>query len=246
MIEIREVFKKYKKGPEVLKGLSLSCTRGKIYNLLGVNGAGKTTLINIMSGLLSMDSGSVLINGHDISLPSEHYRKHVGYVFEKPLYIERLTAWEYLDFVARLYAIPREVKKQRIQELCEFFELEGESKKLIENYSKGMKGKISLAAALIHQPECLILDEPFDGIDFLMMQKIVRLFRSMVQNGATIFISSHQMETNLNMSDHFFVLVDGQIRHSITSTQVKTELETDKALNGASQAYFEKLLTMQQ
>jgi ABC-2 type transport system ATP-binding protein len=240
MIEINQITKSYKK-QEVLKGVELTCQTGKIQALLGANGAGKSTLINIVSGLIQQDAGTLFIDDEKISTESYKYRIKVGYVFEKPIYIDKLSAKEYLTFVAKMYKIPKGEYQDRMKELLAFFELPADNKKYIEDYSKGMKNKVSLAAALIHQPNYLILDEPFDGVDFVSIQKITRLFQQMANKGTTILITSHQYDVVAELCDNFALLKAGEIvfnltmpelikkatiKHSNTEKPVKSYLES--------------------
>ncbi|MBN1951378.1 MAG: ABC transporter ATP-binding protein [Bacteroidales bacterium] len=221
MIQTIDLHKSFKRN-HVLKGTSLSCVPGQIQALLGANGTGKSTLVHILAGLLKQDKGSCFMAQEEVGKNGYAYRKTTGYVFEHPMYIEKYTATEYLEFVARMYRIPQAERKSRVAELIEFFELPGGKKNYIENYSKGMKSKISLAAALIHNPSCLILDEPFDGIDFLLVQKIGTLFKSMAANGATILLTSHQYDVISEMCDHFALLKDGDIQFNVAFDELKT------------------------
>ena len=166
MIEIKGIEKSFKTN-EVLKGVDINIEGGMIQTLLGANGAGKTTLINIVSGLMRSNAGEVKIDGEVITVESYKHRSKVGYVFEEPVYVEKFSAREQLEFLGKMQKMDKDVLKQRIDELLEFFELPTDNKKYIESYSKGMKSKVSLAMALLHNPKYLILDEPFDGIDFV-------------------------------------------------------------------------------
>jgi len=219
MIEIKKIRKSYKK-QEVLKEVNLTCQSGKIQALLGTNGAGKSTLISIISGLNKKDSGDFVIDGEKISIDNYKYRIKVGYVFEKPIYIDKLSAKEYLTFVAKMYKLPKEEYISRINELLEFFELPLDNKKYIEDYSKGMKNKVSLAAALIHHPKYLILDEPFDGVDFVSIQKITRLLKDLAKNGVTILITSHQYDVVAGLCDNFALLKTGEIVFNLTMPEL--------------------------
>lgn len=227
MIILKEIQKKYGR-QEVLKGVSLSVENGMIQALLGANGAGKSTLIKILSCILKRNGGSIEMDSEQISLDSYEYRRKVGYVFDQPIYIEKFSAKEYLEFVAEMYELPKQDYKPKIEELLEFMELPTDNKKFIEDYSKGMKAKVSLAAALIHQPKYLILDEPFDGVDFVSVQKICKLFRSMASKGACILITSHQYDIIAEVCDRFALLKEGEIKFNLTML----ELENQAKKNG--------------
>ena len=210
MIQIEHIKKSFGH-KQVLNELSLICTEGKIQALLGANGAGKSTLVHIISQLLMADNGRFFIDGEQITNDSFEYRTKMGYVFEKPIYVEKMTAKEYLDFVACMYQMPKEIKKNRVEELLIFFELDKDADNPILQFSKGMKSKISIAAALVHSPKYLILDEPFDGIDFLMSQKIIKLFKDLAAQRCTFLITSHQFDLLAELCDNFAILKNGTI-----------------------------------
>lgn len=242
MIAIKNIAKSYKK-QEVLKDVDLTCETGKIQALLGANGAGKSTLINIVSGLIKSDVGEFFIDSEKISIDSYKYRIKVGYVFEKPIYIEKLSAKEYLTFVAQMYKLPKEESPNRIDELLTFFELPNDNKKYIEAYSKGMKNKVSLAAALIHQPNYLILDEPFDGVDFVSIQKITRLFKDLAKKGVTILITSHQYDVVASLCDNFALLKAGKVIFNSTMPKlVEKAKEQYSATENPVKSYLESLM----
>lgn len=246
MIAIKEITKSYKK-QEVLKGVNLTCKTGKIQALLGANGAGKSTLINIVSGLIKNNSGTFFIDDEEITIDSYKYRIKVGYVFEQPIYIDKLSAKEYLTFVAKMYKLPKNEFPQKIEELLTFFELPNNNKKYIESYSKGMKNKVSLAAALIHQPPYLILDEPFDGVDFVSIQKITRLFKDLANKGVTILITSHQYDVVAELCDSFALLKSGEIVFNSTMDELieasKKQFDTTK---NPVKSYLESLMSNEQ
>lgn len=219
MIEIRKINKFYNKH-HVLNDLDLIVNTGVIQALLGANGAGKTTLIKIIADLIDKESGKIYIDNVLIQPKEYKYRKNIGYVFEENLLIERLTATEYLKFVGEFYWLDKTTLNKRADELITFFDLDP-GKKLIEDYSKGMKSKISLAAALIHNPKYLILDEPFDGIDFLSIQKIRKLFRDLATNGCTILIASHQYDIMSDVCDKFALLREGEILFNYTMVELE-------------------------
>lgn len=150
MISISNIHKRYKSNL-VLKGVKLSINYGCIQSLLGANGAGKSTLIKILACILESDNGELFIDNEKITIDSYGYRKKIGYVFEQPMYIEKLTPYEYLSFVGKMYGIEKNILVSRISELLIFFDLH-QTDDYIEKLSKGMKSKISIAAAIIHDP----------------------------------------------------------------------------------------------
>jgi ABC-2 type transport system ATP-binding protein len=241
MIIAKNIQKKYKT-KIALNQTSFTVEAGIIQALLGANGAGKSTLVHILSAIMQWDSGEVWIDNEPITIDSYKYRRKVGYVFEKPIYIEKLSAQEYLSFVAEMYDIPKKDYKTRVGELLAFFDLPQDNKKYIEHYSKGMKNKVSLAAALIHQPKYLILDEPFDGVDFLSIQKICKLFRSMIAKGTTILITSHQYDVIAEVADKFAFLQDGEIKFNATMAELEVMAKDFATEKNPVKAYLESLM----
>jgi len=245
MIEIIDIKKSFKQ-QEVLKGVSLTIEKGTIQTLLGANGAGKTTLINIVSGLMKSNGGEIKIDDEIITIESYKHRSKVGYVFEEPVYVEKFTAREQLEFLGKMFKIEKTVLNQRINELLNFFELPNDKKKYIESYSKGMKSKVSLAMALLHNPKYLILDEPFDGIDFVSVQNISKLLRQMASNGVAISITSHQYDVIADMGTKFALLKDGQIMFNKTFGDLKLMASEFNQEANPVKAYLESLMVTEE
>jgi ABC-2 type transport system ATP-binding protein len=242
MITIRGLSKTFK-GRQVLNSVDLEIPRGSIHALLGANGSGKSTLIYLLSGLLKADEGTCCIDGEVITPNRYQYRNKVGYVFEKPLYIEKFSAREYLQFVADLYGLPKKVYQSRVEELLAFMNLPTDNRRYIESYSKGMKNKVSLAAALIHHPQYLILDEPFDGIDFASVQKISKLLRNLAAKGVTILLTSHQYDILAAVSDHFALLKEGSVLFYLPLPALETLAARDfPGEKNPVKAYLESLM----
>lgn len=230
MISLQNISKSYQT-QNVLSDVILDIPKGIIQALLGANGAGKSTLINIISCLMSCDTGKIYVDNEEINLEKYDFRANIGYIFEKPTYIEKLSAQEFLFFVANLHKINKADTKQRISDLLDFFELPKDNKKMIEQYSKGMKSKVSLASALIHKPEYLILDEPFDGLDFLSVQKISTLLKNMAKNNTTIFITSHQYDIIADVCDKFALLKEGKIKFNKTMLELEQDAKAQNFEN---------------
>lgn len=208
MIRINSITKNFGK-QKVLDGVNLEIKSGTVQALLGANGAGKSTLVHVVAGLMKCPSGEVMIGEEPISTDSWKFRAETGFVFEQPVYIEKFTARECLTFVGKMYGIPEGELRNRVDDLVTFFDLP--ERKYIEICSKGMKSKVSLACSLIHNPKYLILDEPFDGIDFVSVQKISRTFADMARNGCTILITSHQYDIIAGLCHKFALLKNGKI-----------------------------------
>ena len=240
MIRISNIHKRYKSN-FVLKGVDISINYGCIQSLLGANGAGKSTLIKIIACILEADDGELYIDNEKITIDSYGYRKKIGYVFEQPMYIDKLTPYEYLFFVGRMYNIKKNLLDDRINELLLFLDLH-ETDNYIEKLSKGMKSKISIAAALIHNPKYLILDEPFDGLDFLSIQKITRLFRTLAEKGCTILITSHQYDVIASLCDKFALLKNGSILFNYSLEELEKVAKEYTNDSNPVKHYLEKMM----
>ena len=208
---------------KVLNNLNFTIGDGRIQALLGVNGAGKSTLIRIISGLIHPKKGHILIDNQVLNKSDLVQKRKFGYVFEQPIYIEKFSSKEYLTFLAEMHALPTTYYIDRIKWLLDFFEIN--EKKYIETYSKGMKSKVSLAASLLHDPKYLVIDEPFDGIDFLMIQKIEALFKDRRTEGKSILITSHQLDLITDICDDFALLNKGRIEFNLPKNELMAKHE---------------------
>src|SRR6266581_2727641 len=178
----------------VVNHLNLVVKRGEFYGFLGPNGAGKSTTIKMMVGLLRPTAGSILVGGIDVWKDPLQARALMGVLPEYLNLYERLTGKEFLVFAGHMYGLPSTVIRQRSEELLHILTLVDDADKLIVDYSVGMRKKIALAAALIHSPQVLFLDEPFEGIDPISSRTIRDILHDLIQHGTTIFFSSHIME----------------------------------------------------
>ncbi|HLF13916.1 MAG TPA: ABC transporter ATP-binding protein [Bacteroidota bacterium] len=211
IIEFLNVRKRYGDGPPVLDGLSLAVGPGRIFGFIGLNGAGKTTTIRIMAGLTVSDSGETFLFGGKVAPGSDALQARIGYVLDEPMYFDWMNASEYLRFVAGMYELPSRVAADRIAEILEVFGLADTHDMPIASFSTGMKKKISLAAAIIHHPRVLVLDEPFDGLDAVVSHSIKGILRQMAAGGGTVFVTSHALETIEKLCDSIAVIHKGKI-----------------------------------
>lgn len=226
-IELIGLRKTYSGGANALDGLDLSVDGGTLLGFVGPNGAGKSTTINIVAGLIRQDSGEVRILGEEIRQTDYEYKRNVGFVLESPRYIEKLTAREYLRFVAAMYGLEEHAAMARIDELLEFFDLEKKRKARIESYSAGMKKKIALAAAIIHRPPILILDEPLEAIDPISAKAIKDNLKLMVQHGTTVLLSSHVLDTVEKLCDEIAIIDKGKIVFRSTMGEIRQRLRSE-------------------
>ncbi|WP_031499800.1 ABC transporter ATP-binding protein [Bryobacter aggregatus] len=205
-IEIKNLRKTYG-AKAAVDGLNLSVPQGCFYGFLGPNGAGKTTTIKMMMGVAQPSSGEILLLGDSI----EKARPNLGLVPDESLLFDNLTGPEYLEFIGRLYRLERPVAQERAKELIEFFELGGAGRKLIAEYSKGMRKRVAMAAALIHRPKLFLMDEPFEGVDAVGARLMKDLLLDLVKGGATIFLTSHVLEVVERLCDRIAIIHEGKL-----------------------------------
>jgi ABC-2 type transport system ATP-binding protein len=191
--------------------LDLAVEPGQFFGFLGPNGAGKSTTIKMLTGLLAPSSGSIQILGQDLFNNPVEVKRHIGVVPEGMALFGKLTASEYLTFVGRMYGLDKATTAQRSSELLEFMGLANEPKKLIADYSHGMGKKLALAAAVIHGPKLLFLDEPFEGVDAIAANTLKNMLQSMIARGATIFLTSHVLEIVERLCSHIAIIHKGHI-----------------------------------
>src|SRR5438105_2706200 len=194
-------------------GIELRVERGTFYGFLGPNGAGKSTTIKMLTGLLAPSEGQMLVLGRDLHDPAAalEVKRHVGVVPEDLALFDNLTAREYLTFVGRMYLLPRDTIRRRIDEMLPLLDLQGEEKKLAMEYSHGMKKKLALAAALLPNPDLLFLDEPFEGVDAVTSRVIRDLLAGYVARGSTVFLTSHVLEIVEKLCTHVGIIVKGAL-----------------------------------
>lgn len=190
-------------------GLDLVVEKGTFFGFLGPNGAGKSTTIKMLTGLLGPSAGSARILGHDVVADSVAAKKVMGVVPEESALFERLTGPEYLRFVGRMYGMSRAMIDARSAELLELMGLQDDTRKLIVDFSHGMRKKLSISAAIIHEPRVLFLDEPFEGIDAVSSQLVRAVLNQLVSNGVTIFLTSHILEIVEKLCTHVAIIHQG-------------------------------------
>ena len=191
--------------------VNLRVEAGQFFGFLGPNGAGKSTTIKMLTGLLAPTSGSIRILGGDLQANSAEIKRQIGVVPEGLALFGRLTADEYLQFVGRMYGLDRATTLSRTRELLEFMQLAGEQKKLITDFSHGMQKKLALAAAVIHGPKVLFLDEPFEGVDAVAAGTLKAMLLRMITRGVTIFLTSHVLEIVERLCTHIAIIHRGRL-----------------------------------
>jgi len=203
--------------------LSLRVGSGRFYGFLGPNGAGKSTTIKMLTGLLGPTSGSIRILGEDIGEPKRalEVKRRIGVVPENLALFDNLTAREYLTFIGRMYLLPRDTVRTRCEELLAMMDLAHEDKKLTMEFSHGMKKKLSLAAALIPNPDLLFLDEPFEGVDAVASRVLRDTLKQCVARGATVFLTSHVLEIVEKLCTDVGIIAHGQLVHQGTMEELR-------------------------
>ena len=210
MLKIEKLVKAY--GDKlVLHGIDLEIKPGEIYGFIGKNGAGKTTTIKCVMGLLDYDQGNIYINGMDTKKDPLSCKQISAYIPDNPRLYEFLTGAEYINFVADIYGVSEEDRMDRTLRLAKVFDLKEDLGSKISSYSHGMKQKLAIIAALVHDPKLLILDEPFVGPDPTATHFLKEVFQEMVDNGAAIFFSTHVLEVAQNLCHKIAIIKDGKI-----------------------------------
>jgi ABC-2 type transport system ATP-binding protein len=207
-------------------GLDLEVPRGCFFGFLGPNGAGKTTTIKMLMGLAPPTSGSIELLGLPMPEQALAVKGRIGLVPDETLLFDHLTGLEFTEFVGRLYGLDRSVARERSRELLALFELDGEPGKLIGDYSKGMRKRVAMAAALIHRPELFLLDEPFEGVDAVGARLMKDILLDQVRRGATMFLTSHVLEVVERLCDRVAIIHDGRLVTSGTMAELRTGSET--------------------
>ncbi len=194
-----------------VNGITLAVPQACFFGFLGPNGAGKTTTIRMLTGLAQPSSGSIEILG--MRLPEQFLavRREIGVVPDDSLLFDHLTGYEYLQFVGRLYGLPKPVAKERAAELMQLFELQEANRKLVGEYSKGMRKRLAMGAALIHKPRLFLMDEPFEGVDAVGARLMKDILLDQVHRGATVFLTSHVLEVVERLCDRLAIINKGKI-----------------------------------
>jgi ABC-2 type transport system ATP-binding protein len=221
MVKARDLAKSY--GPkEAVRGVSLEVEQGTLYGFLGPNGAGKTTSIRMLTGLVRPSRGEAEVAGVNVVKNPLEAKRRMGLVPEEPQLFEKLTAREFLSFVGDVYGMPRDRARYRAGELLEMFDLEGAADELVGGYSHGMRQKCALAAALLHEPEVLFLDEPTVGLDPASARLLKDVLRRIVSCGGTVFMATHILEIAETLCDEIGIIQDGRILASGTVSELRS------------------------
>ena len=192
-------------------GLDLEIPQGEFHALLGPNGAGKTTTLRIVAGLARADAGTVRVLGHDVAASPEAAKRVLAYLPDEPMLYGKLDAYEYLEFVAGLWSIPAPEARERAGRLLAALELDDKASQRAEGYSRGMRQKLALAGALIHDPAVLVLDEPLTGLDAHAARLVKDILRSRVEAGGTVVLTTHILEIAERLAERISIIARGRI-----------------------------------
>src|SRR2546425_313695 len=209
--------------------VNLRVAAGQFFGFLGPNGAGKSTTIRMLTGLLAPTAGRIQILGLDLIAKPVEVKRQIGVVPEGMALFGRLTGSEYLNFVGRMYGLDRETAAKRTAELLEFMQLADEPKKLVTDYSHGMQKKLALAAAVIHGPKILFLDEPFEGVDAVASGTLKAMLQRMTARGATIFLTSHVLEIVERLCSHVAIIHRGRLVAQGSLEELRAGVEAQAA-----------------
>jgi len=209
-VRLSHVFKSYGDQPAVID-LSLELHPGEVFAFLGPNGAGKTTTLKLTTGLLRPDSGMVRVCGEDMTHKGRRAKQQIAYVPDQPFLYEKLTGREFIRFGCDVYGVPADVAERRLEELTARLDMGSFLDQLTESYSHGMKQKAALAAALIHAPRVLVVDEPNVGLDPRTVRVVKRIFREVADAGGTVFMCTHTLDIAEAVADRIGIINEGRL-----------------------------------
>jgi ABC-2 type transport system ATP-binding protein len=210
MITLIDLTKKFGEFTAVDR-LNLSVNQGELFGFLGPNGAGKTTTLRMMAGVLKPTGGRIIIDSKDMAEHPLECKRVIGFIPDRPFLYEKLTGREVLQFIAGIYGLSQDGLERRMVQLFELFEIGSWRDDLVESYSHGMKQRLVMVTALIHQPRVIIIDEPMVGLDPKAAKLVKRVFRSLCQKGVTIFMSTHTLQVAEEMCDRIGIIHQGRL-----------------------------------
>lgn len=222
MLKIEHLKKTYG-DKKAVDDLSLEIAPGQIYGFIGHNGAGKTTTIKACCGLLNFDSGNISICGHSIKTEPLEAKKNIAYIPDNPDLYDFMSGIKYLNFIADIYGVPKNKREENIKKYADMFGITANLAQKVSSYSHGMKQKLAIIAALIHEPKLLIMDEPFVGLDPMAAHSVKEIMREMCEKGCAIFFSTHVLEVAEKLCDHIAIIKDGKLLLSGATKDVMGE-----------------------
>lgn len=230
MLIIRDLEKIYKGTTKGVSGISLHVEKGDIYAFIGHNGAGKTTLLKAITGIHAFDSGTVLVDGLDITKEPEETKRRIAYVPDNPDIYEFMTGIQYLNFIADIFGVSKADREERIARFAGQFEITDSLGDLISGYSHGMKQKLVLISALLHEPKLLVMDEPFVGLDPKAAFLLKEFMREMTDAGGAIFFSTHVLDVAEKLCNKVAIIKEGRLVTSGLMSDVVKDRSSLEAL----------------
>lgn len=230
MIKLENISKSYVKGKKSVDSLNLEIKDGEIFGFLGPNGAGKTTTIKMITGILNADEGKILVDDKHIKKDSISAKKTIGFVPDTPDIFLKLKGIEYLNFMGDIYEVPKEIRKQRIEELTKKFEIYDNLNEEMQGYSHGMRQKIILCGALLNNPKNWILDEPMTGLDPKASYDLKEMMRKHAKEGNCVFFSTHVLEVAEKLCDRVGIINKGKLIFVGTFEEMKKKLKDNGTL----------------
>ncbi len=230
MIEIKKIEKSYKKGKKTIKQMSFDIKDGEIFGFLGPNGAGKTTTIKMITGILEIDEGDILIDGKSIVKNPVEAKKQIGFVSDNPDMFLKLKGIEYLNFIADIYEVPKEIREKKIQKLAKELGIYEALNEKMQNYSHGMRQKIIILSILLHNPKNWILDEPLTGLDPESAFYLKNKMKEHAKAGNSVFFSTHILEIAEKLCDRIGIIHQGELIFVGTLDEMKKEVRQNASL----------------
>ena len=230
MIKIEKVYKKYGKNNTILNNVNLEINNNEIFGFLGPNGAGKTTLIKMIMGIVKIDEGNIIVDGYNTKYEEVEVKKRLGLIPDSADNFLNLKGIEYLNFVSDMYDVNKEQRIRNIKKLAKLFKMTDALNQKIETYSHGMRQKINIIAAFVHEPNNLIMDEPITGLDPKAIYDLKQLMIEYANQGRAVFFSTHILEVAEKMCDKVAIINKGKILFTGKIEDLKHELKENKSL----------------
>ncbi|MCP9291255.1 ABC transporter ATP-binding protein [Gracilimonas sediminicola] len=237
-VEIKNLDKSYEETP-VLKNLNLEIPKGTVFGLIGPNGAGKSTLIGVLTGLLSFEGGDVIIHGMKLNARNElEIKKLTASVLQPPLLFEQFSSLEFIEYVCEIYEVNKEGLIEKAYSLMDYFDIKDFAKIKVNKLSSGSRKKLAFVTSVLVEPKLLLLDEPFEAVDVISIERMKNIIRRLKQKGVTIIVTSHILEVVENLCDDIAILHHGHIKAYLDSVSRK-ELQKDSSLHEIFEKYVE-------
>ena len=237
-VEIKNLDKSYEETP-VLKSLNLDIPKGTVFGLIGPNGAGKSTLIGILTGLLSFEGGEISIHGMKLVPKNElEIKKITAALFQPPLLFEQFSSVEFIEYVCEIYEVNKEGLIEKAYSLMDYFDIKDFAKIKVNKLSSGSRKKLAFVTSVLVEPKLLLLDEPFEAVDVISIERMKTVIRKLKAKGVTIIVTSHILEVVENLCDDIAILHKGSIKAYLDSVSRK-ELQKDSSLHEIFEKYVE-------